>query len=238
MSTAGGQLPSQIAAVVGTPNAAARFTARLRARPRLWYALRRVATFFLIVWAAASLNFFLPRLAQGRDPVRERIGQLQATGGSFQAGIDEMVEAYSAQFGLDQPLWIQYVRYLRNVATFDFGYSLQNYPTTVTGLIANALPWTFGLLLVSTLLAFAVGTLAGALLGWDRSHKSLQYLLAPFLTLSAVPYYLLGLVLVYFFAFRTQTLPLSGGYSMGAQLKWSVSFARGRAWLLASLGAA
>lgn len=196
-----------------------------RTSPRTRYTIRRIFTFFLVIWVAASLNFFLPRLAPGRDPVRERLGALQATGGSFQEGINEMVEAYQAKFGLDEPLWKQYFRYLGDALTFDFGYSLQNYPATVSGLILDALPWTLGLLIVSTLLAFFIGTFAGALLGWERSPKAFQYLLAPFLTLSSIPYYLLGIILVYYFAFRIRAFPLSGGYDMGAQPEWSVDFA-------------
>lgn len=187
------------------------------------YAVRRVGVFFLVVWAAASLNFFLPRLAPGQDPVRARIGAIAATGGSV-AGIEEMVAAYQKKFGLDEPLWRQYLRYVRDYATFDLGYSLASYPARVTDLIGNALPWTLSLLLVSTIIAFVLGTLAGALLGWQRSPAWLGNLFMPFLTLSAIPYYLLGLVLIYFFAFKYRTFPLSGGYDVGSGPSLSLSF--------------
>lgn len=199
---------------------------QLWATPRTRYVIKRILTFLVVVWAGASLNFLLPHMVPGRNPVRERLGALMATGGTFQEGINEMVEAYEKEFGLDKPLWQQYFLNLKNTLTFDFGYSLQNYPATVGGLIADALPWTLGLLTVATLLSFVVGTLAGALLGWPRSHPILQYLFAPFLTLSAVPYYLLGLVLIYFFAFRNNWLPLNGGYPLGTQPEASWSFAK------------
>ena len=67
-----------------------------------------------------------------------------------------------------------------------------------------------GLLGIATVIAFGLGTLAGALLAWPRSPRALHFLFMPFLTLSAIPYYLLGLVLVYVFAFRLQWLPLFG----------------------------
>lgn len=193
--------------------------------PWFRYAIRRIGIFFLVVWAAATINFFLPRLAQGRDPVRERMGALAATGGATQEGIDQMVKAYQKEFGLDQPLWLQYVRYLRDTAKFDFGYSLAAYPSRVVDLIGNALPWTVGLLLVSTLIAFILGSLAGALLGWQRAPRFVGYLFTPLLTLSAVPYYLLGLVLVYLLAFRFHVFPLSGGYQTGAEPAWNLAFA-------------
>jgi peptide/nickel transport system permease protein len=198
------------------------FTRGLR-RPFVRYAIRRVGVFFLVVWAAATLNFFLPRLAPGQDPVRSRLGAVAAQGGSV-SGIEEMVEVYQKKFGLDQPLWLQYLRYLRDYAQFDFGYSLASYPARVIDLIANALPWTIVLLVVSTFISFGIGTLCGALLGWGRSPRWLGHLFMPLLTLSAIPYYLLGLVLIYFFAFRNPVFPLSGGYSVGSTPAWSWDF--------------
>jgi hypothetical protein len=57
------------------------------------YAVRRFGVFLLVVWAAATLNFFLPRLA-GQDPVRNRLAVVAANGGST-AGFDSMVAAYN-----------------------------------------------------------------------------------------------------------------------------------------------
>ena len=167
--------------------------------------------------------FFLPRLAPGQDPVRARLGTVLAQGGSV-SGIEEMVATYNEKFGLGEPLWLQYLRYLGDYARFDFGYSLASYPARVLDLIGNALPWTICLLVVSTVIAFVVGTLAGALLGWTRAPRWLGHLFMPFLTLSAIPYYLLGLVLIYFLAFRSRVFPLSGGYTVGTEPAWSWEF--------------
>lgn len=176
--------------------------------------LRRIGLFFLVVWGAATLNFFLPRLAPG-DPVRERLFRMSTTGGYTQQGVEEMVRAYQAQFGLDQPLWLQYLRYLVDVVQLDFGYSLTLFPTKAIDLILAALPWTIMLLLVSTLLSFVLGTLLGALLAWRKSPRAMNVMVGPLLALSAIPYYMLGLILVYVFAFTLHVFPLSGGYTAG-----------------------
>ena len=189
------------------------------------YVLRRVGLFLLVVWAAATLNFFVPRLARGRDPVREKLGQIAATGGLRQEGIEEMVRAYQAEFGLDRPLHVQYLSYLANVLRLDLGYSLSCYPARVGDLIANALPWTIGLLAVSTLVAFTAGTLLGAVLAWPRSPRLVRSLALPLMTLSAIPYYMLGLVLVYLLAVLLGLCPVSGGYPPGAAPELSISFA-------------
>jgi peptide/nickel transport system permease protein len=176
----------------------------------------------VVLWGAATLNFLIPRFAPG-NPIRERLYTLSNSGGLNQQAIEDMVRAYDRDFGFDQPLIVQYVRYLWNMAHLDFGYSMAQFPAKVLPLIMNALPWTIGLLLVSTLLAFGIGTLLGALMAWSGSPRVFNYLAAPLLTLSAVPYYLLGLVLVYAFAVTWKIFPLSGGYTAGTlpELSWA-----------------
>jgi peptide/nickel transport system permease protein len=178
------------------------------------YVIRSLALFFAVVWAAATLNFFLPRLS-GHDPVREKLMQQAAAAGYVHTGVEAMVVAYEQKFGLDQPMWRQYLTYLGDVARLDFGYSIANYPRTVVSILADSIPWTIGLLLTTTLLAFAIGTLAGALLAWPRAPRAIQFLFPPLLTFSAIPYFLLGLVLIYFFAFQLRWFPLFGGYTPG-----------------------
>ena len=189
------------------------------------YALKRFALFLIVIWAAASVNFFIPRLGTGRDPIREKLGQLAASGGLRQEGVEEMVKAYQAKFGLDKPLYVQYFNYLGDLLSFDLGYSLANYPARVGQMIANAMPWTLGLLLVSTLISFTFGTLAGALVAWPRSPRFLQVLVVPLMTLSAIPYYLLGLILLYVLGLEFKLFPLSGGYAPGTLPAWNLDFA-------------
>ncbi|HWV36399.1 MAG TPA: ABC transporter permease [Thermomicrobiales bacterium] len=178
------------------------------------YLLQRLGLFLIVIWGAASLNFFLPRMAPG-DPIRARLFAMMMQGGYQQTGVEEMVKSYQARFGLDKPLYQQYVNYLWDTMRFDFGYSLSFFPTKAIDLIMRALPWTIGLLTVTTILSFAIGTIIGALMAWPKSPKFLELLLAPMLTLAAIPYYLLALILVYLFAFTFKIFPLSGGYTPG-----------------------
>lgn len=181
----------------------------------LGYVTRRLFVFVLVIWVAMTLIFFLPKLVPGRDPVMERMTMLMASGGIQAEGISRMIEAYRSEFGLDQPLYVQYVRYLYNMTRLDFNYSLAQYPTKVIDLIGLALPWTIGLLSVATVLAFSLGSLAGGLLGWPKTPRVFAYLLSPFLILSSVPFFLLGLMLIYVFAFKLKVLPLGGGSQFG-----------------------
>jgi peptide/nickel transport system permease protein len=187
------------------------------------YTIRRLIQFVVVLWGAATLNFILPRVAPG-NPIRERLRNAMLTGGTVQAGIEDMVRAYNQQFGLDRPLWEQYVLYLWHILRLDFGYSIAQYPSKVMPMILAALPWTIGLLLAATILSFIVGTFLGALIAWPRSPAVLQHLVIPLMGLSSVPYYLLGLVLVYVLGIVIPVFPLSGGYAVGVVPELSLPF--------------
>lgn len=187
------------------------------------YLIRRIGQFFLVLWGAATLNFLLPRLAPG-NPVRERLISQATQGGPLQEGIEEMVRAYNIEFGLDKPLWVQYGRYMYHLVQLDFGYSITNYPAKVLPLILAALPWTIGLLAVSSVIAFVLGTLLGALMGWPKAPRFVRYLSGPMMALSAIPYYMLGLIFIYLLAVLVPVFPLFGGYSMGTVPRLDLAF--------------
>ena len=140
------------------------------------YVLKRFGIFVLIVWLAGSVNFFLPRV-NSQDPIREKLMQQATNGGSMQTGMEEMVAEYDEKFGLNRPVWEQYLFYLGDLMRFDLNYSISNYPRTVTEIVLEAMPWSIGLLAVTTLMAFGLGTLLGAFLGWPLA--SAYMLLAP-----------------------------------------------------------
>jgi peptide/nickel transport system permease protein len=189
------------------------------------YVAKRFGMFLLIVWVAATVNFFLPRLG-GQNPVRAALAAQAAAGGAAQTGMEDMIAEYDKKFGLNEPLWRQYLTYFGDVARLDFNYSIASYPQTVVYMIGQALPWTLGLLLTTTLFSWVIGGLLGAFMGWPRSPRFLQYLLPPLLSLNAIPFFLLGLLLIYFLAFRLRLLPLSGGYTPGTFPALTPSFVR------------
>jgi peptide/nickel transport system permease protein len=184
---------------------------------RFTYLFKRFGIFVLIVWLASSVNFFLPRFG-GQDPMRAHLLEQAMLGGYVQAGLEEMVAEYNVKFGLDKPLWQQYLNYLGDVVRLDFNYSVSNYPRTVASMLADALPWTIGLLLTTTLLAFAIGTMLGAILGWPGAPHWLRFALPPLMALNAIPFFLLGLILIYLVTTRFPFFPLFGGYSPGTLL--------------------
>jgi peptide/nickel transport system permease protein len=188
---------------------------------RLDYLVRRLILFVVVVWVAATINFVLPRLSGG-NAIRNQLTLQAAQGGFAQNNIDAMVAEYDKDFGLDKPIYEQYAIYLWNISHLDFGFSMASYPLRVSTLMEGALPWTLALLGLSTAIAFGLGKFFGALMAWPRTPRFLvNVLLPPFLTLSAVPYYMLGLVLLWLFAFQVRWFPIFGAYTPGTIPNWS-----------------
>ena len=179
----------------------------------LKYLLRRLLVFFLTVWVAATVIFIIPRLAPG-DPIGAMIARMSQTEG-FVENADIIIEAWRKRFGLDDPLHVQYLRFVGNTLRFDLGYSLANFPATVSELVGRALPWTIGLVGIATFIFFTVGNLCGALLAWRRTPKLLRVLIPMSMAFTSVPPALFSLLLVYIFAFKIPIFPIVGAYGRG-----------------------
>ncbi|MDB5505365.1 MAG: Oligopeptide transporter permease [Devosia sp.] len=185
--------------------------------------VKRLLFFVMVVWAASTIVFFVPRLSP-RNAIRERFGELARMGGFSPGDIEKLIASMQQQFGLDKPLLEQYWTYLGNIVRLDFGYSLSKYPTTVTEVIAQSLPWTIGLLLITTVLSFVIGTLLGAVAAWPRAPRWLRAAATPFILLTGVPPVIMGILLLFFIGFRLKWLPLGGAYSVGVVPNWSWPF--------------
>ena len=182
--------------------------------------IRRLLFLILVIWAASTITFFIPRLSD-KNPVRERFAELARSGGFAPADMDKIIASYSAKFGLDKSLGAQYVDYMTSIAHFDLGVSYNKYPKTVLGLIMDSLPWTITLLLVTTALSFIIGNLLGALAAWPRSPQWVRSFATPFILFQGVPPVLMGVLLLFFIAFRLKLAPLGGAYSTGVIPDWS-----------------
>lgn len=184
---------------------------------------RRLGMFVVVIWVASTLNFFIPRIAP-RNPIEEKLLSQLEYGGSA-VDIQSLVRAYNEKFGLEQPLIRQYLAYLRDILNFDLGYSIADYPTRVAEVLARSLPWTIGLLTTTTLLAFLIGTVLGALTVWRQAPAIFRYTVPLMMILSAIPFYLIGLTLIYVFASLLQWLPLGGGMDIRTEPSLTFAFA-------------
>jgi peptide/nickel transport system permease protein len=187
---------------------------------RAGYLLRRIGFLFMVIFVAATVNFLLPHLT-GRDPIAEQITQRIAIDGLSATDAQGMIDSYKRLFGLDKPLWQQYLKYLWNMLRFDLGYSINQYPKPVIEIIGESIWWTLGFVTTSTILAFVIGTVLGALVGWNKSPEIMKVLIPPLMIFSAAPAFVLALVLIYFFAFRWKLFPLGRAFGMMTIPDWS-----------------
>ena len=188
----------------------------------LGYVARRVLLFVVVVWAAATINFVVPRFAPG-DPTAAVVARLESQGGRVE-NPKALIEEYRRKFGLDKPLVVQYVLYLSNLSRFELGFSIGFFPTTVSGLIARHLPWTIGLLLTSLFISFAIGSILGALMVWPGSVRSLRVVAPLTMVMAAIPYYLMALLLLWGLAFTYSVFPIFGASAIGSDLKGFARF--------------
>ena len=184
------------------------------------YIVRRFALFLLVVLVGFSIVFLLTRLAPG-DPIEQKVLALEAQAGNTGGDIGPIVDAYREKFELDAPLHVQYIRYLSNLSRGDLGYSLTNYPATVQEKISAALPWSVGLIGITTVLAMLFGSLVGAMIAWRKSFRMVQAMLPVLMVTAAVPFFLFGLVLQFFLGVYFKVLPTAFGVDPGFLLGWN-----------------
>ncbi|MFL5695129.1 MAG: ABC transporter permease, partial [Ktedonobacteraceae bacterium] len=173
------------------------------------HVIRRILFYICAVWVAVTLDFFIPRLAPG-DPVAAIVGKMSQKGYVTPA----MQQTLSAMFGLNtnDPLWVQYFKYLGNLLHGNLGNSIQYFPTPVTQIIGQDIGWSIMLGGVAVVISFFIGCLFGMIAAWKRDTL-LDTVLSPVMNfLSAIPYFWLALLTLYIFSYLLNWFPLSGGY--------------------------
>jgi peptide/nickel transport system permease protein len=186
------------------------------------YLGERLIIFVATVVISMTVVFLLPRLAPG-DPLGAIFVKMSQMGAG--ANSQALLEDYRHRFGLDKSLGEQYLAYVKQLAHGDLGYSISNFPTRVSDKVRAALPWTIGLLTLTTLISWILGTVLGAVVGWAGWHnRALRGLVPVALLFYTTPYYILAIILIYLFAFRWTAFPLAGAYSPGAERELSVHF--------------
>lgn len=186
------------------------------------YLINRLVTLLLTILIAASIIWIIPRLSPV-DPAEIALGRMASGAGSV-ANSDVILAQLRENMGIDQPLVVQYMKYISGALVFDFGLSTAAFPTPVSTLILNALPWTLGLMILSLVLTFFIGNLLGALMAWQRTPKLMRIAIPAAMVFTSIPPILSGLLLMWVFAAKLQWFPLSGAYGLMVEPGWSWNF--------------
>jgi peptide/nickel transport system permease protein len=188
------------------------------------YLIPRLLQYLLVNILGITMIFILPRLMPN-GPVERIVSQLQTQGANIDPkAAQEMVRTLKELYGLDQPLLTQYVTFWRRLFQLDFGPSLVSFPVPVTKLIGQSLPWTFGLLLTTSILIFVIGNISGGLAGYFRRNRLLKGIDWLFMFVAPMPYYIVALILMIFLAYIWPIFPVGGGYTIGAPIEFSLDF--------------
>lgn len=177
---------------------------RISAKYLIRRTLYAVVTFFI----ALVLIFIIPRLIA--------VNPIEIIAASQQLP-PSVTKSLIVQFGLNKPVYVQFILYLKNtVFTFppNLGYSYVYYPATTYSLISAALPWTLGLVGTSVLISSFLGTMIGLYAGWRRGRLIDKIITYVAITIQSLPYFWLAILLQILLAVTFRVFPVAGAYSI------------------------
>lgn len=188
------------------------------------YLIPRLIQYFLVIFLGITAVFFIPRLTPS-DPVGRTIAQLKSMGSYLDpASVDRMVQDLTEMYGLEGSMLEQYGALWLRLFRGDFGVSFFQFPTPVSKLIATALPWTAGLLLVTTFLSWTIGNIIGGLAGYFARKRWSKVLDAVAMIIRPLPYYIFAFMLLVLLAYVVRWFPVAGGTDIGRKVAFNWPF--------------
>lgn len=169
---------------------------------RTRYLLRRLGFTFIAIYVIATILFFMFRLLPG-DPTTAMLPP-----GASDAAKQEL----RRQFGLNEPLYVQYFLYLKNLVFGNLGTSF-TFGKPVTAVVIDRTINTLALLIPAVVLSFTIGPLIGSILAWYRGTRIDTYGIGLVLILRGAPVFWTGIVAIMFFSFQLGWLPTGGMHS-------------------------
>jgi peptide/nickel transport system permease protein len=210
----------------------------LKQYPTARFILQRGGWYFLTFLVAVAINFALPRLGSN-NPVDIIMGKTSAGSSDEAAAVKR--EAYLKEFGLAKlddngellrdtegkpvpaSMFEQFLNYVSMSLSGDLGTSFQKYPKKVLDVITEAVPWTVALQLPTIVFGWLVGNLLGALAAYRRGMFD-RFFFPIALLVSAVPFFVFGMLLLYYFSVVLGWFPAMGGYAGSIVPSFSLDF--------------
>jgi peptide/nickel transport system permease protein len=192
------------------------------------FAARRLARLLVSVWVLVTAAFVMIHLIPG-DPVRAALGPTAPAA---------VVEARRAALGLNDPLWLQYLNYVRGLFTGDMGVSMTS-GLPVTRVLGDRLPATVELGLyafgLAVLVAVPLGLVMAAATRGARGRRTELGFASTTVVIAAIPEFLVAVGLVYLFSVQLAWVPVAGRSGPESYLLPVVALALGPAAVLARI---
>lgn len=188
------------------------------------YLLPRILQYLLVILVGTSIVFIATRLTP-TSPVEQTISRISMQGTYLDPEtIEEFKETLRELYGLKGNVFQQYLGFWKRLLTGRFGPSFTHFPTPVMELIRTSLPWTIGLLSISTIMAWITGSILGGVAQYFSQQKWTSTLETFIMAVRPMPYYIMGLLILIVFAYFLPLFPVSGAYSVGQKISLNWSF--------------
>jgi len=186
------------------------------------WVVKRFFRSIMAIFLSITITFFLVRLMPG-NPISALLYQYIV---EYRIPQDKAMEMVSALFAinLNEPLWLQYVKYIYNFFKGDLGISLTSYGTPVITLIVYALPWTAFIVSLSLILSFTVGIMLGMLMAYKRGGLLDNALSTYASVIASIPSYIIGILLLFFLSYQLGIFPRGGCYDPNVKPGFTVEF--------------
>ena len=173
-----------------------------------------IVLFFILL----TIHFILPRIMKA-DP----FVFLSSDGTEVASYTEEEILKYKQYYGLDMPLWRQYLNYLLGIFTGNLGYSIY-FKEKVTTLIFDRLVWTAGIVIFSLCISSVFGLFLGSFSAWNCQRKLDTILYQGMVIISEIPSFLTANMILMFFIIKWRILPTAGGITPFIKIEFSWSF--------------
>lgn len=178
---------------------------------------RKLLIYILTFFIAVTIDWMIPRFMPG-NPVQVMLARFGLRADAAQA----MFSYYTQAFGLDLPVWQQYLNFWKALFQGDLGISVFLFPTPVMDVILQAVPYDIALLLPAILLSWYAGNKFGAFAA--RSKRLDNTILPLGYILTATPYMWLGILLAWLLGIVWNIFPISGAFSYEMRPSFSLPF--------------
>ena len=173
-----------------------------------------IVLFFILL----TIHFIMPRIMKA-DP----FVFLSSDGTEVASYTEEEILKYKQYYGLDMPLWRQYLNYLFGIFTGNLGYSIYFKEKVIT-LIFSRLVWTAGIVIFSLCISSVLGLFLGSFSAWNYQRKMDTILYQGMVIISEIPSFLTANMILMFFIIKWRILPTAGGITPFIKIEFSWNF--------------